>query len=118
MCMRSALRACMMRTCLYWLQAWEQEGTALVVSERLLNCPPQLVPPLHQALFDEELPWATEDEPSAELRDSFRFRRFLMTSRVYADYSPAAASGSNLKAGPPEAKRKKAKTPSTLHQKL
>ncbi len=89
-------------------QAWGQEGTALVVSERLLNCPPQLAPPLHQALFEEEIPWATQDEPSAEARDAFRFRRFLLASRVYADFSPGPASGST-QAGMPKAKRKRAR---------
>lgn len=46
------------------MQAWEQPRTALLVSERLINCPPQLGPPLQQALFDE-IEWATEDEPTA-----------------------------------------------------
>lgn len=76
-----------------------------MVSERLLNCPPQLAPPLHQALFEEEIPWATQDEPSAEARDAFRFQRFLLASRVYADHSPAPAS---VQAGAPKAKRRKA----------
>jgi hypothetical protein len=34
-------------------QAWDGAGTGLVVSERLVNCPPQLAPPLVKALFDE-----------------------------------------------------------------
>lgn len=33
----------------------------LVVSERLINVPLDLAPPLHQGLFDE-ISWATEDE--------------------------------------------------------
>ena len=89
------------------MQAWEADGTALVVSERLLNCPPQLAPPLQQALFEEEIPWATEDEPSQELRDSFRFTRYLMASRAYADASPAQPSAAGRRAGAPGAKRKK-----------
>ena len=35
------------------LQAWDGEGTGLIVSERLVNCPPQLAPPLVKGLFDE-----------------------------------------------------------------
>lgn len=31
-----------------------------MINERLINCPPQLAPPLVQALFDE-IQWATED---------------------------------------------------------
>lgn len=32
-----------------------------LVSQRVVNFPPQLLPPLHDALFDE-VSWATEDE--------------------------------------------------------
>ena len=78
-------------------QVWDQKGTGLVVSERLLNSPPQLAPPLQQALFDEEIPWATEDEPSQALRDSFAFERFLFVSRIYGDAVP---STSEKQAGP------------------
>jgi len=43
-------------------QAWDSPTTGLVINERLLNSPPQLAPPLVQALFDE-ISWATEDMP-------------------------------------------------------
>ncbi|BDA42499.1 Protein bcp1 [Coccomyxa sp. Obi] len=66
-------------------EVWDQAGTGLIVSERLINCPPQLASPLQHALFDEEIPWATEDEPSEELRNSYKFERFLFISRVYQD---------------------------------
>lgn len=45
------------------VQAWETPGTGLLVSERLVNCPPQLAPPLMRALFDE-IQWATQDGAS------------------------------------------------------
>jgi BCCIP len=45
------------------LQAWDSPGTGLIINERLINCPPQLAPPLLQALLDE-VAWATEDEPT------------------------------------------------------
>lgn len=35
--------------------------TALLISERLINVPLELAPPLYQGLF-EEVMWATEDE--------------------------------------------------------
>lgn len=35
----------------------------LLVSQRAVNLPPQLLPPLYNALFDE-VSWATEDEVS------------------------------------------------------
>jgi protein BCP1 len=37
--------------------------TGLIVSERLINVPLDLAPPLYQGLFDE-INWATEDEVS------------------------------------------------------
>ena len=70
------------------LQAWDASGTGLLVSERLINCPPQLAPPLQQALFDE-VAWATEDEPTAEQRASFRFERYVALSRAYTDSAAA-----------------------------
>ncbi|KAJ4954899.1 hypothetical protein NE237_011682 [Protea cynaroides] len=54
----------------------------LLVSQRVMNLPPQLFPPLYDALFDE-VSWATEDEPTEELRDSFRFKFYLMLTRIY-----------------------------------
>lgn len=45
------------------LQAWDLPGTGLLINERLINSPPQLAPPLVQALFSE-ISWATEDEPT------------------------------------------------------
>lgn len=44
-------------------QAWRQPATGLIINERLINSPPQLAPPLVQALFSE-ITWATEDEPT------------------------------------------------------
>ncbi|XP_072960117.1 protein BCCIP homolog [Typha angustifolia] len=54
----------------------------LLVSQRFVNCPYQLVPPLYDALFDE-VSWATEDEPTQELRDSFRFKWYLLVTRIF-----------------------------------
>lgn len=61
-----------------------EKHTGVVVSERLLNVPPAVAQPLHEALFDE-IEWATEDEPSAALRESFGFGQYLVFSRVYLD---------------------------------
>ncbi|KAJ4980122.1 hypothetical protein NE237_010902 [Protea cynaroides] len=54
----------------------------LLVSQRVMNLPPQLFPPLYDALFDE-VSWATEDESTEELRDSFRFKFYLVLTRIY-----------------------------------
>lgn len=71
-------------------QAWDSPHTGLIVNERLINCPPQLAPPLLQALLDE-VAWATEDEPTQERRESFKFERYIMVTRVYSDPLPAGA---------------------------
>ncbi|KAH9615903.1 hypothetical protein KSS87_023247 [Heliosperma pusillum] len=42
----------------------ETEHVGLIVSQRVTNLPPQLLPPLYDALFDE-ITWATEDEKIA-----------------------------------------------------
>lgn len=39
----------------------QARDVGLLVSQRFVNCPYQLVPPLYAALFDE-ISWATEDE--------------------------------------------------------
>ncbi|KAJ6814045.1 protein BCCIP-like protein [Iris pallida] len=60
----------------------QASDVGLLVSQRFVNCPNQLVPPLYDALFDE-VSWATEDEPTKELRDSFRFKFYLLITRIY-----------------------------------
>ncbi|XP_064952850.1 protein BCCIP homolog isoform X2 [Musa acuminata AAA Group] len=52
--------------------------------QRFVNCPYQLVPPLYDALFDE-VSWATEDEPTKELQDFFRFKYYLLVTRIFED---------------------------------
>ncbi|KAK9063680.1 hypothetical protein SSX86_017551 [Deinandra increscens subsp. villosa] len=54
----------------------------LLVSQYVVNLPPQLLPPLYDGLFDE-ISWATEDEPTEELRKSFCFKYYLLVSKVY-----------------------------------
>ncbi|KAK7288604.1 hypothetical protein RIF29_02070 [Crotalaria pallida] len=54
----------------------------LLVSQRVVNLPPQLLPPLYNALFDE-VSWATEDEPTEDLRNSFKFKHYVILSKIY-----------------------------------
>ncbi|KAG0460518.1 hypothetical protein HPP92_020815 [Vanilla planifolia] len=54
----------------------------LLVSQRFVNCPNELVPPLYDALFDE-VSWATEDEPTEKLRNSFHLKFYLLVTRIY-----------------------------------
>ncbi|ESR36090.1 hypothetical protein CICLE_v10028815mg [Citrus x clementina] len=58
------------------LMGEQAHDVGLLVSQRVVNFP-QLLPPLHDALFDE-VSWATEDEPTAELRNSFCFKCYLL----------------------------------------
>ncbi|XP_073309878.1 protein BCCIP homolog [Primulina huaijiensis] len=57
-------------------------GVGIIVSQRVVNLPSQLLPPLYDALFDE-IAWATEDEPTDELRNSFRFKTYIVISKIY-----------------------------------
>ncbi|XP_024991889.1 protein BCCIP homolog isoform X1 [Cynara cardunculus var. scolymus] len=54
----------------------------LLISQRVVNLPPQLLPPMYDGLFDE-ISWATEDEPTKELRKSFCFKYYLLVSKIY-----------------------------------
>lgn len=44
----------------------------------------ETAPPLVEGLFDE-IEWATEDEPTEELRESFKFKKYIMFTRVFQD---------------------------------
>jgi protein BCP1 len=51
------------------------------VNERIINLPPQISPPLNQALFDD-IEWALQQaEPKSE-RAKFKFGRFLIVARA------------------------------------
>ncbi|XP_017975220.1 PREDICTED: protein BCCIP homolog isoform X1 [Theobroma cacao] len=58
------------------------QDVGLLVSQRVVNLPPELLPHLYNALFDE-VSWATEDEPTEELCDSFRFKFYILVSKIY-----------------------------------
>ncbi|XP_015895482.3 protein BCCIP homolog [Ziziphus jujuba] len=57
-------------------------SVGLLVSQRVMNLPPQLFPPIYDGLF-KEVSWATEDEPTEELRNSFRFKFYIVVSKIY-----------------------------------
>ncbi|KAL1819867.1 hypothetical protein ACET3Z_014736 [Daucus carota] len=60
----------------------QAQDVGLLISQRVVNLPPQLLPPLYDALFDE-VSWATEDEPTKELRNSFCFKYYLIVGKIY-----------------------------------
>ncbi|CAN6297000.1 unnamed protein product, partial [Urochloa humidicola] len=63
-------------------------SVGLLVCRRFVNFPYELVPKLYDSLFDE-VSWATEDEPTQELRDSFRFKHYLLLVRMLERKTPA-----------------------------
>ncbi|KAF9599661.1 hypothetical protein IFM89_001607 [Coptis chinensis] len=60
----------------------QAHNVGLLVSQHVVNLPPQLLPPLFDGLFDE-VSWATEDEPTKELQESFCFRYYILATKVY-----------------------------------
>ena len=69
--------------------AWGAPGAALLISERLLNCPPQLAPPLMESLFEEVAEVVKE-----------KIKQYIFVVRAYQD--PSAAPGADLIFGTPE----------------
>ncbi|KAJ5068752.1 brca2 and cdkn1a interacting protein [Anaeramoeba ignava] len=57
----------------------------LIVSNRIINLPLELAPPLTRGLFDE-ISWATEDEPTEELRNSFKFTDYIYVTRAFREF--------------------------------
>ncbi len=58
-----------------------QPAIGLVVSERMLNTPPELIPDAYDSLL-QDISWAVENEETAQLRESFRFARLLFLANV------------------------------------
>lgn len=79
----------------------QTKTVGLVINERMVNLPYQLVPPLHSALH-EDIEWAIENEGTPELRASFKFDYFLILSSCTMDKASTGAA--------PSGKGKKAKT--------
>ena len=73
-------------------EAFTSKGVGFLINERVINIPPETASPLVEGLFDE-IGWATEDEPTEELRESFNFSKYLMFSRVYRDDNPEEEAG-------------------------
>ena len=66
------------------VSGWLAEPKAplgLVVSERFVNMPPQLLPNLVDALV-QDIDWAVENEEDKAERASFRFTRLLMLAPI------------------------------------
>lgn len=77
-------------------RAWDAKDTGLIINERLINCPPKLAPPMMQSLV-------TEIEAAAEEEAEFRFKQYLVFSRVYSDLA-AGSADNDAAAGPSSSK--------------
>ena len=58
----------------------------LIINERVVNLPGQLVPPLHQSL-QADIVWAQENDDTQELKDSFKFTHFAVLCPLFQDNS-------------------------------
>ncbi|KAF4324068.1 hypothetical protein BBO99_00002313 [Phytophthora kernoviae] len=58
-------------------QILNTKNVGLVLNERMVNLPYQLVPAVHSALH-EDIEWAIENEDTEELRNSFKMDYFLI----------------------------------------
>eukprot|EP00850_Spirogloea_muscicola_P016229 SM000130S27116 [mRNA] locus=s130:216772:219735:- [translate_table: standard] len=77
------------------LWAAGRPNVGLLVCERVLNAPADILPPLYQGLFDE-VGWAIEDEPKP-LRAFFRFEKYLILTRMYKELRKLVEPASRLK---------------------
>jgi hypothetical protein len=57
------------------------QATGLLLSERYFNLPAQMAPWLNKGLLDE-VTWAVEDEKKQEDRDAFKFKQYLILTKV------------------------------------
>ena len=93
------------------LRSWLADGArplGLVLSERMVNMPTQLVPNLVDALM-QDLAWAVENEETEAGRAAFRFDRLLWLARVAPGGGGGGGGGSSSDMGPPAALGKKEK---------
>ncbi|GMF21457.1 unnamed protein product [Phytophthora fragariaefolia] len=74
-------------------QILNTKNVGLVLNERMVNLPYQLVPALHSALH-EDIEWAIENEDTEELRNSFKMDYFLILATCTEE-----KSGSSSKKG-------------------
>lgn len=72
----------------------QAHNVGLLVSQRVVNLPPQLLPPLYDALFDE-VSWGTEDEPTKELRKSFCFKHYVLVTKIYESKNAGRREGAS-----------------------
>lgn len=88
------------------LRGWLADAKAplgLIVSERFVNMPPQLLPNLVDALV-QDIDWAVQNADDKAERDGFKFRRLLLLASVRL---PKPGAGSLPRAASPAGKPSK-----------
>ncbi|MQL96961.1 hypothetical protein Taro_029651 [Colocasia esculenta] len=80
------------------LEGNQAHSTRLLVCERFVNFPHQPMQHLYDALFDE-VSWATEDEATHGIRDSFRFKLYLLLTRIFMKDVDIAKGGAKVRLG-------------------
>ncbi|KAI9002288.1 p21-C-terminal region-binding protein-domain-containing protein [Gaertneriomyces semiglobifer] len=76
------------------------EKAGLLINERLINMPPQIVPPMLKMLL-EEIEWALED------KEPFNFPYYIYISKIYYEVEPTVEEEEGVVV---EKKKKKART--------
>lgn len=75
---------------------YENEKMGLILTERVVNMPPPVIPKLLEALFCE-IEWAVEDEPTRELREDYRFGWYLYVTEAVTETVPNGSGDSGTK---------------------
>lgn len=81
------------------LQSSERPRVGLILTERLINVPSEVVPPMYKMLM-EEIAWAIEE------KEPYRFTHYLVLSKTYVEIASALDEGD-------ESTRKKKKPKTT-----
>ena len=99
--------------------AWAAPATGLVLDERLMNCPPQLAPPLVEGLFAELAAAAADEDLAPARRQALAFRQYLVLVRAYTDPLAAARdTGPSGSGGSKQQQQKKQKTQQAKTSKM
>ncbi|KAJ3043040.1 Mss4p nuclear export [Rhizophlyctis rosea] len=84
----------------------DSPAVALMINERLLNMPPQIVPPMFKMLV-EELGWAVEDN------EPYDFEYYIYVSKVYQEIESALNEDEGEEERPKKKKKKAKAAPTT-----
>jgi protein BCP1 len=69
----------------------QAKRTALLVQERLINVPNQLVPPFYDSLL-QDIEWACKNEEDSKLRASYNVDNYVIIARSFCDEKGVAST--------------------------